>query len=76
MRHTAGRKRILALISERGGGDASPVITLASALQDRGYTLSVLCDAKTEETVRSADLEPVVIPDCRVPRYMGFAFRG
>ena len=63
MRHTTGRKRILALISERGGGDAPPVITLASALQDRGYTLSVLCDAKTEQTVRSADLEPVVIPD-------------
>jgi UDP:flavonoid glycosyltransferase YjiC (YdhE family) len=63
MQQTAGSKRILALISERGGGDAPPVITLASALQKRGYTVSVLCDAKTEQTVRSADLEPVVIPD-------------
>ncbi len=62
MQKTAGSKRILALISERGGGDAPPVITLASALQKRGYTVSVLCDAKTEQTVRSADLEPVVIP--------------
>ena len=63
MHQTVGSRRILALISERGGGDAPPVITLASALQKRGYAVSVLCDTKTEQTVRSANLEPIVIPD-------------
>lgn len=58
-----GTNRILALISECGGGDAPPVITLASALQNRGYSVTVLCDCKTEQTVRSAGLEPIVIPD-------------
>ena len=61
MQYSAGRKRILALISERGGGDAPPIITLASALQNHGYELSVLCDTKSEQAVRSADLEPIVI---------------
>jgi UDP:flavonoid glycosyltransferase YjiC (YdhE family) len=63
MRQAASSKRILALISERGGGDAPPVITLVSALQNRGYTLSLLCDAKTDQIVRSAGLKPIVIPD-------------
>ncbi len=56
-------KRILALISERGGGDAPPVLTLASALQRRGHTISVLCDAKTVEVVASAGLRPIALPD-------------
>ena len=56
-------KRIIALISERGGGDAPPVVTLASALQARGHDISVLCDAGTETTVRAAGLEPIVVPD-------------
>ncbi len=56
-------KRIIALISERGGGDAPPVVTLASALQARGYNISVLCDSGTERVVRSAGLETIVIPD-------------
>jgi UDP:flavonoid glycosyltransferase YjiC (YdhE family) len=63
MSQTASSRRILLLISERGGGDAPPVVTLASALQKRGFAVSVLCDAKTEQIVRSADLEPIVIPN-------------
>lgn len=55
--------RIVALISERGGGDAPPVVTLAAELHARGYDVCVLCDYKTLNTVRSAGLEPIVIPD-------------
>lgn len=55
-------KRIVALISERGGGDAPPVVTLASALHTRGYDIAVLCDRGTEGIVRSAGLDPIVLP--------------
>ena len=56
-------KRIIALISERGGGDAPPVVALASALHARGHDISVLCDAGTETAVRAAGLVPIMIPD-------------
>ena len=62
MQQRADKKRILAMISERGGGDAPPVLTLGSALQRRGHSVSVLCDTKTESIVGVAGLEPVLVP--------------
>lgn len=56
-------KSIIALISERGGGDAPPVVTLSSELYARGYDVAVLCDTGSERFVRAAGLEPMVIPD-------------
>lgn len=56
-------KRILALISERGGGDAPPVVTLASALQQRGHEITVLCDTKTAVLVESAGLTPIALSE-------------
>lgn len=63
MQPRADGKRILAMISERGGGDAPPVLTLGSALRRRGHIVSVLCDTKTEEIVETAGLEPIPVPD-------------
>ena len=63
MGENTGHKRILALISERGGGDAPPVLTLAYSLQNRGHLVSVLCDSKSSKAVISAGLDPIVLPD-------------
>jgi UDP:flavonoid glycosyltransferase YjiC (YdhE family) len=57
-----GRHSIVALVSERGGGDVPPVLALAAALCDRGHDVRLLCDGDVESSVRQTDLPALHLP--------------
>ena len=53
---------IVALVSERGGGDVPPVVALATALRERGHDVRFLCDGDVEEMVGSTGLPMLHLP--------------
>jgi hypothetical protein len=65
-RHRPGRRHpILALVSERGGGDKPPVLALAAALCRRGHAVHLLCDGDVADAVRPTDLPMLHLPSDR-----------
>jgi UDP:flavonoid glycosyltransferase YjiC (YdhE family) len=56
------RHRMVALVSERGGGDKPPVLALAAALRDRGHEVHLLCDGDVADAVRPTGLPTLHLP--------------
>jgi len=53
---------VVALVSERGGGDVPPVVALAVGLRDRGHDVRLLCDGAVLDAVRASGLPTLQLP--------------